>query len=115
MFPPVPPCHLLISPGLTDLGWRGQLVTIFCPRKGTVMKLLVDISRVTFTVTKAVAEKTDQNGVQKKDRNTGEPLWTTQVMALDETGGDMLTITTAGVPPKVNVGQTVHRFVRTRR
>ena len=71
------------------------------------MRLLVDIARVTFTVTKAVAEKCDQNGVQKKDRNTGEPLWTTQVMALDETGGDMLTITTAGAPPKVNVGQTV--------
>jgi hypothetical protein len=72
------------------------------------MKLLVDIARVTFTVTKAVAEKCDQNGVQKKDRTTGEPLFTTQVMALDETGGDMLTITTAGAPPKVSVGQQVH-------
>jgi len=71
------------------------------------MRLLVDISRVTFTVTKAVEEKRDQNKMQKTDRTTGEPLWTTQVMALDETGGDMLTITTAGVPPKVNVGQTV--------
>jgi hypothetical protein len=73
-----------------------------------VMRLLVDISRVTFTVTKAPAEKCDQNGVQKKDRTTGEPLFTTQVMALDETGGDMLTITTAGAPPKVSVGQQVH-------
>ena len=71
------------------------------------MRLLVDISRVTFTVTKAVEEKRDQNKMQKKDRNTGEPLWTTQVMALDESGGDMLTITTAGQPPKVNVGQSV--------
>jgi hypothetical protein len=72
------------------------------------MRLLVDIARVTFTVTKAVEEKRDQNKMQKTDRTTGEPLWTTQVMALDETGGDMLTITTAGTPPKVNVGQTVH-------
>jgi hypothetical protein len=72
------------------------------------MRLLVDISRVTFTVTKAPAEKCDQNGVQKKDRTTGEPLFTTQVMALDETGGDMLTVTTAGAPPKVSVGQQVH-------
>ncbi len=58
-------------------------------------------------MTKAVEEKRDQNGVQKKDRTTGEPLWTTQVMALDETGGDMLTVTTAGQPPKVAVGQQV--------
>lgn len=71
------------------------------------MRLLVDIARVSFTVTKAVEEKRDQNGVQKKDRTTGEPLWTTQVMALDETGGDMLTVTTAGQPPKVAVGQQV--------
>jgi len=34
------------------------------------MRLLVDIARVTFTVTKAVAEKCDQNKIQKKDRNT---------------------------------------------
>jgi len=71
------------------------------------MRGLVDISRVTFTVTRAVCEKNDQNGRQKTDRNTGEPLWSTQVMALDETGGEMLTITTAGQPPKVNVGQQV--------
>ena len=71
------------------------------------MRLLVDISRVKFTVTKAVEEKKDQNGRQKTDRNTGAPLWSTQVMALDETGGDMLMITTAGQPPKVNVGQDV--------
>ena len=71
------------------------------------MRLLVNIARVAFTVTKAPAEKCDQNGVQKKDRTTGEPLFATQLMALDETGGDMLTVTTAGVPPKVTVGQQV--------
>ena len=71
------------------------------------MRILVDVSRVTFTVTKAVVEKNDQNGRQKSDRTTGEPLWSTQVMALDSTGGEMLTITTAGQPPKVNVGQSV--------
>ncbi len=37
------------------------------------MRLLVDISRVTFTVTKDVVEKTDQQGKQKTDRNTGAP------------------------------------------
>jgi hypothetical protein len=71
------------------------------------MKLLVDISRVAFTVTRAVVEKTDQSGAQKRDRVSGAPLWSTQVMALDETGGEMLAITTAGAPPKVVVGQPV--------
>ncbi len=71
------------------------------------MKQLINTSQVTFTVTRPVCEKTDQNGRQKTDRNTGEPLWSTQVMALDETGGEMITITTAGQPPKVNVGQQV--------
>src|SRR5882672_7191908 len=71
------------------------------------MKLLVDISAVSFTVTKVAQEKNDQNGRQKSDRNTGELLWIVQVMALDATGGDMLNITVAGVPPKVTVGQLV--------
>ena len=71
------------------------------------MKLLVDVSKTTFMVTKGVAEKTDQNGRQKTDRNTHEPLWVVQVMALDESGGDMLNVTVAGVPPKVAVGQQV--------
>lgn len=71
------------------------------------MKLLMDISQVKFTVTKAPCEKNDQNGRQKTDRITGAPLWATQVMALDATGGEVLTITTAGQPPKVIVGQDV--------
>lgn len=71
------------------------------------MKLLVDVSKTTFMVTRGVAEKTDQNGRQKTDRNTHEPLWVVQVMALDESGGDMLNVTVAGVPPKVAVGQQV--------
>jgi hypothetical protein len=71
------------------------------------MRLLLDTSKVSFTVTRAAEEKTDQNGAQKIDRTTKQPLWVVQVMALDETGGEMLTVTVAGVPPKVSVGQTV--------
>jgi hypothetical protein len=71
------------------------------------MKLMLDISRTTFTVTRGVEEKTDQDGRQKRDRKTQEPLWIVQVMALDESGGEMLNVTVAGVPPKVSVGQAV--------
>jgi hypothetical protein len=62
---------------------------------------LLDTSRASFTVTKAVEEKTDQNDAQKGDRTTKQPLWVVQVLALDETGGEMLTVSVAGIPTKV--------------
>jgi len=71
------------------------------------MQLFVETSRTSFTVTRTAVEKLDQNGRQKTDRNTAEPLWVVQVMALDEKGGEMLNVTVAGVPPKVTVGQQV--------
>jgi hypothetical protein len=71
------------------------------------MQLFVDTSRSSFTVTRTAVEKLDQNGRQKTDRNTSEPLWVVQVMALDEKGGEMLNVTVAGVPPKLTVGQQV--------
>jgi len=71
------------------------------------MKLVVDTQGKTFTVTKAAVEKQDQNGRQKQDRITNEPLWVVQVMALDETGGEMLNVTLAGQMPKVTVGTAI--------
>ncbi|MEV4266645.1 hypothetical protein [Kribbella sp. NPDC049584] len=77
------------------------------------MKLTIDTTGKTFTVTKGVEEKTEQAqngrpGRQKMDRNTGEPLWSVQVMALDETGGEVISVTLAGnAMPKVNVGSVV--------
>ena len=72
------------------------------------MRLRMDTSRTSFTVTRTAVEKTDQNGVQKIDRTTKQPLWVVQLMALDETGGEMLTVTVAGIPPKLTVGQQVN-------
>lgn len=71
------------------------------------MRLLVDVSQTSFTVTREVSEKTDQEGKQKRERNTDRLLWVVQVMALDTTGGEMLTITVAGERPKLVVGQQV--------
>jgi hypothetical protein len=70
------------------------------------MKLYVDTSKVTFQVTKNPEAKNDQNGRQKMNRD-GAPMWTTQVMALDESGGEMLSVTVAGQKPTVTVGQAV--------
>lgn len=74
------------------------------------MKLFVDTSQVTFTVTQVAQEKQDEKGRQKADRNTGELLWTVQLLAIDsrdERGGELLKVTVAGQPPKVNMGQAV--------
>ena len=73
------------------------------------MKLFLDTSRTTFTVTKVAEPKTDNEGRHKADRRTGELLFVVQVMALDaENGADVLMVTVAGAPPKVTVGQTVN-------
>ena len=71
------------------------------------MKLLVDVTDVTFTVTRDAVEKVDENGRQKTTRKTNEPMWTVQVMALDGSGGEVLNLTIAGNRPNVKVGQSV--------
>ncbi len=70
------------------------------------MRLGIDTSGVQFTVTRNTEQKLDQNGKQKVDRE-GRPMWTTQVTALDETGGEILAISVAGITPSVTVGQVV--------
>jgi hypothetical protein len=74
------------------------------------MKLFVDTSQVAFTVTQVAQEKQDEKGRQKADRNTGELLWTVQVLAIDsrdDKGGELLKVTVAGQPPKVTMNQAV--------
>lgn len=75
--------------------------------KGTVMRLLVDMSEVRFTVSREPVEKKDLDGKQKADRRTGELLFTVQVVAFDGSGAEVLNVTVAGAPPKVTVGQSV--------
>ena len=71
------------------------------------MKLYVDVSGKQVTVTKDPTEKVEQNGRQKTERGTGRPMWSTQVFGLDEDGGEVITVTTAGEKPNVKVGQHV--------
>ena len=71
------------------------------------MKLYVDTNSKQVTVTKDPTEKLEQNGRQKVERNTGRPMWSTQVFVLDDDGGEVITITTAGERPNVKVGQSV--------
>ena len=71
------------------------------------MKLYVDTSAKQVTVTREPAEKMEQNGRQKVERGTGRPMWSTQVFVLDDEGGEVITVTTAGERPNVTVGQLV--------
>lgn len=72
------------------------------------MKLYVDTSAKQVTVTKEPTEKQDgQSGRQKTERGTGRPMWSTQVFVLDDDGGEVITVTTAGERPNVSVGQLV--------
>ena len=71
------------------------------------MKLYVDTSGKTVTVSRETEPKNDQNGQQKVEKGTGRLMWSTQVFVLDETGGEVITITTVGEKPSVKVGQPV--------
>jgi hypothetical protein len=71
------------------------------------MKLYVDTSDKQVTVSREPVEKIDQNNRQKTERGTGRPMWSTQVFVLDDDGGDVITVTTAGEKPNVRVKQTV--------
>ena len=71
------------------------------------MKLYVDTTGKQVTVSLDPVAKLDQNGAQKSEKGTGRLMWATQVFVLDENGGEVITITTAGEKPSVKVGQPV--------
>jgi hypothetical protein len=71
------------------------------------MRLVLDVSRARFTVSKPPEEKRDLEGKQRADKRTGALLFTVQLVAFDETGAEVITVTVAGQLPKVAVGQDV--------
>jgi len=72
------------------------------------MKLILDTSNLTFTVTRGVEPKLDrQNGRQMTDRNSGQELYTVQLMALDESGAEVILVTVAGDVRAVTQGTQV--------
>jgi hypothetical protein len=72
------------------------------------MRLMIDTSQVTFTVGREAQPKTDQNGVQRVERNTNIPMWSVQLVAMDNGGAEVITVTVAASqPPKVSIGSLV--------
>ena len=71
------------------------------------MKLIISTDGKQVTVSREAVEKTEQNGRQRQERGTGRLMWSTQVFVLDDDGGEVITVTTAGEKPNVKVGQLV--------
>jgi hypothetical protein len=70
------------------------------------MRLRLSTEGIDFQCSGNPGPKLDQNGRQKADRE-GAPMWTTQVIAQEIDGAEVLTVTVAGVKPSVTVGQRV--------
>ena len=62
------------------------------------MQLEIRTEGVEFVVSRAPQPKNDNDGRQKTDRETGELLHITELVAMDETGADVIKVTTAGQP-----------------
>ena len=72
------------------------------------MRLVLDTSKVAFTVTRDAEPKTEFGGTQQKvDRQTKRPVWVVEVLALDSERGEVIRVTVTGDQPKVNQGQPV--------
>ena len=70
------------------------------------MRLEIRTDGVDFVVSRPPAPKNDSDGRQKADRSTGELLFTTELVAMDDSGAEVLKVTTAG-EPKVGKRQAV--------
>jgi len=72
------------------------------------MRLMLDTTKVMFTVTRAPEPRKDFGKDQQKvDRDTGRPQWMVEVLALDSERGEVIRVTVAGDQPKVSQGQPV--------
>jgi hypothetical protein len=70
------------------------------------MQLEIKTEGVDYVVSRAPQPKNDNDGRHKTDRDTGAPLHVTELVAMDDTGAEVIKVTTAG-EPKVTKRQLV--------
>jgi hypothetical protein len=70
------------------------------------VRLEIRTEGVDFVASRAPEPKNDGDGRQKADRATGELLYVTELVAMDDAGAEVIKVTTAGMP-KVGKRQTV--------
>src|SRR5690348_12048305 len=64
----------------------------------TAVKLEIRTDGVEFVVSREPMAKNDGEGRQKADQDTGELLYVTEVVAMDDAGAEVIKVTTAGEP-----------------
>jgi hypothetical protein len=62
------------------------------------MRLEIRTDGVDFVVSREPLPKLDMDGRQKADRDTGELLFTTELVAMDNSGAEVIKVTTGGAP-----------------
>jgi uncharacterized Zn finger protein len=62
------------------------------------MRLEIRTERVEFVVSREPEPKNDEDGRQKADRRTGELLYVTELVAMDDAGAEVIKVTTGGQP-----------------
>jgi hypothetical protein len=81
-------------PAITDLEER------------LTMQLEIKTQGVEFVVSRAPQPKNDNDDRQRADRESGAPLYVTELVAMDDTGAEVIKVTTPG-PPRVTTRQLV--------
>ena len=72
------------------------------------MRLKINTEGVTFLATRPAELRVDrETGAVRTDRESGRELWQVQVAALDDSGGEVLSVSMAGQPANFAVGLPV--------
>ena len=72
------------------------------------MRLVLNDTKYTYTVTKAAEPRTEfGSGQQKMNRASKLPEWVVEVLAMDSEGGEVIRVTVTGDQPKVSQGQQI--------
>jgi hypothetical protein len=72
------------------------------------MRLVLETSKVAFTVTKAAEPKIEFGSKQQRmSRQSNLPEWVVEVLAQDSERGEVIRVTVTGDQPKVDQGQHI--------
>lgn len=71
------------------------------------MRLEIRTEKVQIPVSRAPEPRTDNVGRQRTQKGTDLPDWQLQLVAMDETGAEVIPVTVAGIPPEVVPGRPV--------
>jgi hypothetical protein len=72
-----------------------------------VVRIFVDTAGKQAQAARPPEPKNDQHGRQRSEKDSGRLMWQTQVIVLDETGAEVIMVTTVGEKPNVMQGQLV--------